>query len=357
MSARRGIGALLAALVGVYALAPARVAAQCPASGDCREVHANPGCVMPECCEIVCDIDPACCDITWSQSCVDIALQECDGINCPAAGSCEVVHGSPGCADYDCCEFIVAVDPWCTFGAWDEWCAAAAERFCDVPRCTVDTKGIPDEAEPCYLRLNDGWAAAAEWPRIDLACGASLKGRVVDGGPRDLEWFALDGPARRRVAVTLEAEFPIELQYMLGGAEGPNEVRWLSAPGLCAGEVRLVFLTTAGTGTLILGAGDANRAWRDGIDCDEIDPKNPPDPADPPPVQVVGTRWRLRIDCLGIADINGDGAVDSADLGALLSAWGPIDPGQPIDVLAADADLDGDGEVGSADLGILLSNW
>ena len=47
-------------------------------------------------------------------------------------------------------------------------------------------------------------------------------------------------------------------------------------------------------------------------------------------------------------DINGDGSVNSADLGILLSSWGTS--GGP-------ADLNGDGSVNSADLGILLSAW
>jgi hypothetical protein len=47
------------------------------------------------------------------------------------------------------------------------------------------------------------------------------------------------------------------------------------------------------------------------------------------------------------ADLNGDGAVDSADLGILLTNWGGSGAG----------DINGDGSVDSADLGILLSNW
>jgi hypothetical protein len=48
--------------------------------------------------------------------------------------------------------------------------------------------------------------------------------------------------------------------------------------------------------------------------------------------------------CTG--DLDGNGVVDSADLGALLSAWG-----------TPAADLDGNGIVDSADLGALLSAW
>ena len=46
-------------------------------------------------------------------------------------------------------------------------------------------------------------------------------------------------------------------------------------------------------------------------------------------------------------DIDGDGFVNSSDLGALLSQWGT----------SGSADLDGSGTVDSSDLGILLSNW
>jgi hypothetical protein len=47
-------------------------------------------------------------------------------------------------------------------------------------------------------------------------------------------------------------------------------------------------------------------------------------------------------------DLDGDGAVNGADLGLLLAAWGSGDP---------DADLNGDGVVDGADLGILLASW
>ena len=48
-------------------------------------------------------------------------------------------------------------------------------------------------------------------------------------------------------------------------------------------------------------------------------------------------------------DVNSDGTVDSADLGALLAAWGPC--------AACSADFNADGQVDSADLGELLAQW
>ena len=50
------------------------------------------------------------------------------------------------------------------------------------------------------------------------------------------------------------------------------------------------------------------------------------------------------------ADLNGDGSVTGADIGALLGAWGACPAG-------CAADLDGSGAVNGADLGVLLGAW
>ena len=51
----------------------------------------------------------------------------------------------------------------------------------------------------------------------------------------------------------------------------------------------------------------------------------------------------------GIAgDLDGNGTIDGADLGILLSAFGTTEPG---------ADLDGSGSVDGGDLGALLAAW
>ena len=48
------------------------------------------------------------------------------------------------------------------------------------------------------------------------------------------------------------------------------------------------------------------------------------------------------------ADLNGDGAVNAADLGVLLAAWG-----SSFDL----ADINNDGIVDGNDLGLMLSSW
>lgn len=59
---------------------------------------------------------------------------------------------------------------------------------------------------------------------------------------------------------------------------------------------------------------------------------------------------RIQISSGERCDLDGDGAVNGRDLGALLAAWGPIDPHQPVD-------LNADGMVDGADLGVLFFNW
>jgi hypothetical protein len=53
-------------------------------------------------------------------------------------------------------------------------------------------------------------------------------------------------------------------------------------------------------------------------------------------------------DCPG--DLNIDGVINGADLGLMLSSWGPCGSN-------CNADLNGDGVIGGADLGLLLSAW
>jgi hypothetical protein len=51
---------------------------QCvPTAGACDAVHAGKGCNIPSCCDQVCGFQTSCCDTSWDQSCVDIAIPTC----------------------------------------------------------------------------------------------------------------------------------------------------------------------------------------------------------------------------------------------------------------------------------------
>jgi len=62
--------------------------------------------------------------------------------------------------------------------------------------------------------------------------------------------------------------------------------------------------------------------------------------------------WRSQLGqaCTRPGDLNGDGAVNGADIGIMLNGWGAC--GNP-----CPGDLDGNGSVNGADLGILLAAW
>jgi len=64
-------------------------------------------------------------------------------------------------------------------------------------------------------------------------------------------------------------------------------------------------------------------------------------------IETTGSGKALIVRIGADADLNGDGVVDGADLGILISAWGS----------SGTADLNGDGVVDGTDLGILLAQW
>ena len=117
-----------------------------PGSGPCDEPNGTPGCDDPDCCVLVCDADPLCCLSIgeWDQTCVNTAEQLCGGgggceaCGGPTCGDCFVSNGSPYCDDAACCEIVCALDPYCCDVTWDGACAGEAVEFCvcekgDVP--------------------------------------------------------------------------------------------------------------------------------------------------------------------------------------------------------------------------------
>jgi hypothetical protein len=80
--------------------------------------------------------------------------------------------------------------------------------------------------------------------------------------------------------------------------------------------------------------------------CDVASGSSPDANEDGLPDECQGGTWHP-------ADLNFDGSVDGADLGMLLSAWGPCASTGP----RCNADINLDGMVDGADLGALLGAW
>ena len=142
-----------------------------PYDGDCCEANGTPGCNDFGCCDIVCDLDPFCCDNEWDGNCAEMAIAFCDPAVCsdnPActakAGDCCEANGTPGCSDPDCCSLICHADPFCCDIEWDSICAGEAEQFCGKlcegaasPPCPWDLGGDGIIATSDLLVLFSQW--------------------------------------------------------------------------------------------------------------------------------------------------------------------------------------------------------
>lgn len=114
---------------------------------------------------------------------------------------------------------------------------------------------------------------------------------------------------------------------------------WGSTPGMVADAQAWIDSPGTNYGWLVLGNETTDQTVK------KFDARENPEPTYRPVLTVTFTPPPP---CLE-ADLDCNGVIDGADLGELLSVWGPC----------ADcaADFDGDGVVDGADLGFLLSAW
>jgi hypothetical protein len=101
----------------------------CPGEGDCFQPHGTPGCADEECCKKVCLEDIFCCAVQWDEDCAFLAVIQCV---CPSKGNCIVPHPFPGCEDEECCQAVCEIDPFCCQVEWDGICAGEAYELCDI---------------------------------------------------------------------------------------------------------------------------------------------------------------------------------------------------------------------------------
>lgn len=99
---------------------------------SCYVVDAFPGCNSADCCATVCAIDLVCCDVAWDLECVDEAVTLCITPSCPveSEATCFESHLGPGCNDATCCGMVCDAEPACCELSWDGWCSFAASTLC-----------------------------------------------------------------------------------------------------------------------------------------------------------------------------------------------------------------------------------
>jgi len=129
------------------------------------------GCQDFECCNLVCDIDPFCCDTAWDALCAAEAIMICGNCGNEQSGDCFTPNPTPGCYDSDCCAAVCAIDPFCCDVSWDATCAAEAQAMC-APPCPGDipfvTPGVVDVSDLLFLLASWGETGPPR-PRADLA--------------------------------------------------------------------------------------------------------------------------------------------------------------------------------------------
>lgn len=107
-----------------------------PISGDCCTPHGSPFCLDEKCCMAVCSFDSYCCEVSWDANCASEAFNTCPNCTlpetCGSGGSCYFPQFTPFCSDVLCCEVVCAVDPDCCNIQWDLDCVFEAFAFCTI---------------------------------------------------------------------------------------------------------------------------------------------------------------------------------------------------------------------------------
>lgn len=290
----------------------------------------------------------ACCVTTDTglRFCTDVTLPQCNAIPLLAPpGShweadwqvratceftpCGSTNWNSGGGDGACC-FPGAC---CTLSLTDDDCATAGGIWLSngsCADCLVEQHGVCCLGDNGPLSQN-GASACAEG-LSQTACVTALGGTWISGLDHCTDaapcapWIPGDACCIQGICLDLS-----EVDCNLAGG---RVIRGQSCSdaGVCAAGVCCV------DGVQMPGTDDPGLAF-EAIDEDRC--------------TLWGGRWIGSGDCIFArsfdgADLNGDGRVNTADLLALLAAWGNT---------GGDADIDGDGRVGLHDLLTLISNW
>lgn len=113
----------------------------CPGEGPCNNANSTPGCHQRNCCVLVCDVDPYCCDTQWDQSCASEANALFPECQCPW--------------DLNDDQIVDDLDMEILQGLWGTvcpncppyWCVGDFDKDCDID--IVDAGGLISNLGPC----------------------------------------------------------------------------------------------------------------------------------------------------------------------------------------------------------------
>ena len=305
-------------------------------AGDCFSANGTPSCNEGTCCEIVCALDPFCCDVEWDSACANQAANscQCGGSN---AGDCFSANGTPYCNNGTCCENVCASDAFCCNIEWDSLCASAADDICcggsDAGDC-FSANGTPscNDGTCCEIVCTlDPFCCNVAW---DSACASQAMNSCQCGGSDTGDCFSANGTpycSDGTCCDTVCAADPFCC-----------DTTW---DNICATSALDDCLGCGGVSTGSCTVANNSPHCDDEACCETVCQLDP---------FCCNTAWdgvcasTAAAECCP-ADLNGDGVVNVFDLLELLNTWGPC-PGCP-------ADLNGDGVVNVFDLLELLNSW
>ena len=201
-------------------------------------------------------------------------------------GSCYQVHANAGCVNASCCGTVCGFDEFCCDTTWDAFCVEHANDFC--AQCG-------DTTATCYAAHGGSGCSDADCCALVTALDAYCGNTAWDESCAELAKTTCAGcgsPTAGFCGVSHTAS--------TGCNDGSCCITVCAADAYCC---------ETGWDTLCVS-------------------------------QAIAL-------CTSGGDLNGDGAVNGADLAQLLGAWGQTGP----------TDLDLDGDTDAADLAILLGAW
>lgn len=380
---------LIALATGGVAQQAAAQSCGAATAGSCYTPHPAPFCDDGPCCNLVCSFDPFCCNVAWDSACVDLAQFFCC-TDCNANVTCDAIE--------------IAANPAldCDVDSVIDSCQIAANPALD---CDGDT--ILDS---CEIALNPALDCDGNTvlDKCEIVC--PISGMTVSMNPPNgatSRTFKLTGASSNSSwtwCITAPQPWPTSIcDYLVvpavaGGtvfdvatafADSINGATTPPNGIACNSLTELVALAVpAGTSALLIvrvgdGAGSIFApGWTlstNDIPCmiPNCTPMTNPNPVTCPINPILEEIPLSGHDCnangdddlidiiLGVSadlnangipdeceacvgDLNGDGAVNGADLGILLGGWGAS---------GGKADINRDNVVDGADLGTLLGAW
>lgn len=236
-----------------------------------------------------------------------------------AAGSCYVPHLAPQCEESVCCNAVCAIDPGCCTDGWDSFCVEYALASCSHQPVNDECENATPILEGETLVSTHNATGVFTLP---IACDEGYGPNIANN-----VFFRYAPTATGPVTISSCEVFGFDtrLAVFTGPCANPQVIACNDDNECAMLGAEVQFYAVEGeVYTIVLGS------YRGGSGL----------------TALTLTQDIAPPTCLG--DIVFNGAVDAADLAALLATWGTS---------TTEADLDGSGQVGAPDLAILLAAW